>query len=421
MKALIVYEFGKAIGGGDFVMLNIVSALADMNLDVTLAYPSTYMLLKSIVNLSIDPQKYINTLLKCRLKEYKQFHKVPHPYSTYLISHLETRNDDYTMFIFSDDLPKIAKKSVSHNRNTKTILYVHYPHSLRVLYSTRFGRKYSSSNWRKIIWNIHRRLFGTCFELKPKNAIVLVNSLYTLRHIIVAYHDLGIVDVANLSISQEGVIETKNIKIALLNPPVEAKTIYKKFFKPWSKKEDLAVFLGAFTRDKDIEILVKAFKELHRKGVDLKLVMMGFCDKDPSYVRGLVKSIRMLNIEHVVRIVCNPSRELVLGILSRAKFIVHPHRYEPFGIAILEAMAAGCTPIVRKGPNGPWKEIVDEGRYGYGFETVDDLVKLLINLTREEKILHTSHNTVYARRAIHFDEAEFRKRFTEIFKRTVYA
>lgn len=61
-----------------------------------------------------------------------------------------------------------------------------------------------------------------------------------------------------------------------------------------------------------------------------------------------------------------------------------PHRCEHFGITIVEAMSAGCIPLVvnRGGP----PETVQSGENGYVFETLDDLVKI------SQQILSAPHD-----------------------------
>lgn len=53
--------------------------------------------------------------------------------------------------------------------------------------------------------------------------------------------------------------------------------------------------------------------------------------------------------------------------------VSHPQRVEHFGMAPLEAMAAGAIPIVTDA--GGLKETVDHGTTGYRFETIDQLVQ----------------------------------------------
>jgi glycosyltransferase involved in cell wall biosynthesis len=52
--------------------------------------------------------------------------------------------------------------------------------------------------------------------------------------------------------------------------------------------------------------------------------------------------------------------------------VQHPERMEHFGISVVEAMGAGCVPVVFRG-GGPL-EIVEEGRTGYFFGSVTELL-----------------------------------------------
>ena len=56
----------------------------------------------------------------------------------------------------------------------------------------------------------------------------------------------------------------------------------------------------------------------------------------------------------------------------------HPERFEHFGIAVVEAMAAGAVPLVFAAA-GP-AEIVQHGVNGYLWETLDELVELTSRL-----------------------------------------
>ncbi|MFP3200501.1 MAG: glycosyltransferase, partial [Thermoproteus sp.] len=53
-------------------------------------------------------------------------------------------------------------------------------------------------------------------------------------------------------------------------------------------------------------------------------------------------------------------------VLGRSTAFIHVRPYEPFGIVVAEAMAAGAVPIVHRS-GGPWIDIVRMGRYGVGF------------------------------------------------------
>ena len=56
-----------------------------------------------------------------------------------------------------------------------------------------------------------------------------------------------------------------------------------------------------------------------------------------------------------------------------------PEKFEHFGISVVEAMAAGCLPLVLAG-GGP-AEIVTSGYDGWTFKTLDELTDLTHRLT----------------------------------------
>jgi glycosyltransferase involved in cell wall biosynthesis len=146
-----------------------------------------------------------------------------------------------------------------------------------------------------------------------------------------------------------------------------------------------------------------------KKKINVKLSLIGFAYDE----RRIFEVIRVLGLEENVELLVNAERRTLIDRLLRAKAIVHPALHEPFGIAVVEGMAAGCVPIVRRGANGPWLEITKEGKYGLGFNSLEELVDLV------EKVIefYNSLNIkVITARALEFDEAKFRQKFINMFE-----
>ena len=55
------------------------------------------------------------------------------------------------------------------------------------------------------------------------------------------------------------------------------------------------------------------------------------------------------------------------------------NRRENYGISILEAMSYGLVPVVPES-GGPWEDIIEHGRFGYGFNSLDDAVERIKNI-----------------------------------------
>jgi glycosyltransferase involved in cell wall biosynthesis len=97
-----------------------------------------------------------------------------------------------------------------------------------------------------------------------------------------------------------------------------------------------------------------------------------------SYYKHLVGLIKSLKVEDRVRILPNASEWQKIELLRKAKVYLHPMKYEHFGISIVEAMASGLVPVVHRS-GGPWTDIVEFGRYGFGFRDEDEAISIIEN------------------------------------------
>jgi glycosyltransferase involved in cell wall biosynthesis len=90
----------------------------------------------------------------------------------------------------------------------------------------------------------------------------------------------------------------------------------------------------------------------------------------------------------------------------------HPERMEHFGMTTVEAMSAGCVPIVIN--KGGQPEIVDSGISGFVFETLDELNKHTIRLI-EYDALWEKMSEACIRRSQEFSLSKFEARVKQIF------
>lgn len=177
-------------------------------------------------------------------------------------------------------------------------------------------------------------------------------------------------------------------KCQIIYPPVDVEK-----FSPADRKEKIILSVGRFDNllnSKKQDVMIDAFKKLHPKHRDWKLVLAGGSLDAPeqnSYLHHLQHLSENLPVEFVI----NPSFSDLSRTYSLAKIYwhaagfgvdenIHPENTEHFGIAPVEAMASGAVPLVVS--KGGLPEIVEEGKTGYLWQTIDDLVSktsLLIN------------------------------------------
>lgn len=168
---------------------------------------------------------------------------------------------------------------------------------------------------------------------------------------------------------------TYGINSDVVYPPVDVEK-----FNP-GKKENIILSVGRFfapLQAKKQEVLVEVFKRMKIPG--WRLVLIGGVERE---LADRVTELHRLAEGSLVEVITDVNFKTLQDYYSRAKIYWHaagfgedldhfPERAEHFGISTVEAMAAGCVPIVFAG--GGQKEIVDEGETGYFWENTRELV-----------------------------------------------
>ncbi len=194
--------------------------------------------------------------------------------------------------------------------------------------------------------------------------------------------------------------------------PVEAQNL---------KKEHLILSVGRFTsyyHAKRQEILIATFAKAFREGrlSDWKLVLAGgFLETDRLYFRELQNKSRGLPVE----LIPNISFSDLASLYNRATFYWHaagfgqhrPELMEHFGIATVEAMSAGCIPLVFSGGGQP--EIVREGIDGFLWRDPDELIEKTSQLSLDNKLRNKLVSSAQ-KRAMTFDQRRFYKDFDKL-------
>lgn len=186
---------------------------------------------------------------------------------------------------------------------------------------------------------------------------------------------------ANSSFTAEWVKRLWNVQAQTLYPPVDIAV-------PSTANSPIVMSLGrffdrSFGHCKKQDVLLDVWEAIEDRDAlpEWSVRLIGGADgASRDYVLGLRR--RALDLRASIAV--NAPRELVRTTLGEASLfwhaagfgedpLSHPDRFEHFGIAVVEAMAAGIVPIVF-GAAGP-SEIVRHGVDGYHWSTVDELVE----------------------------------------------
>lgn len=190
--------------------------------------------------------------------------------------------------------------------------------------------------------------------------------------------------ICNSQFTKKIIDQTYGIKSVVIYPPVDLDQ-----FIPLNK-EKIILSVARFSKSlhsKKQEVLIEAFKKLNNEGVkDWKLILTGGMDSDSKEI---IEKLRQLSSGYPVEIIPNSTFKDLMQLYSKASIYWHgagfnidlvkePEKAEHFGITVVEAMSAGCVPIVVN--NGGPKEIIEQDISGFAYSTIDELVNITKNL-----------------------------------------
>lgn len=213
----------------------------------------------------------------------------------------------------------------------------------------------------------------------------------------------------------------------VLYPPVKIQTENR-------KKENIILHVGRY-RVKDVivsgvpigdykkqKVMIDVFKDMIDRGLkDWKLVLaVSIREEDLDSFGKMQKSAKGYPIEFLI----NKANNELWNIYSRAKIYwhasgfgedlkTHPEYAEHFGISTVEAMGAGCVPVVIN--SGGQKEIVEDKKNGFLWNSIDDLIVRTKSLI-EDQDLWQKMSKEAVKRASFFAGDRFCKELYEIIK-----
>jgi alpha-1,2-mannosyltransferase len=239
------------------------------------------------------------------------------------------------------------------------------------------------------MWNCYSRLYFLLIKvLKNRGNVVVCNSRFNQR--IVRKH-LG-------------------LKSIVIYPPVNVYEIGL-MVKNACWREDLVVTVSRFRLAKRLEIVPQIVKCVG-KG---RFLIIGSADTDSvDCILILGKEARKMGVEERVHILLNKPFRVILKNLVKAKVYLHTQPTEAFGMSVVEAMAAGCVPVVPR-CGGPWFDILDckQGVYGFSYRNIGEAAEI-INRLLEDDVLRENVASRAKERALAFDSSIFEKKIFDV-------
>jgi glycosyltransferase involved in cell wall biosynthesis len=195
--------------------------------------------------------------------------------------------------------------------------------------------------------------------------------------------------VCNSEFTKNHIDKTYGVSSKVIYPPVDTS-----FFEPKEKK-NVILSVGRFTKifgGKKQEVLIEVFKKMVKEGLERwELILIGGADD-----LGYVEKLKSQTEEFPIQILTNISVLTLRKFYGEAKIYWHaagfdedleryPEKAEHFGISVVEAMSAGCVPVVFAAGGIP--EIIDSGSNGFRWERTEDLIAKTKRLIEDHELL----------------------------------
>lgn len=184
--------------------------------------------------------------------------------------------------------------------------------------------------------------------------------------------------------SKKEIMSNFNVKCELVvlhpGPTIEASN--RQPNSELGQGSDYFLYVGGYDPRKGIDVLVRIFIDLHRKKMlSSKLILTGSKNYFSADFKQLVDEGCRLGIVEEMGYV---SDETLANLLSGARALVYPSKYEGFGLPLLEAMTFGCPVITTRYTSIP--EVCEDSAYYIEPDDEKDFAEGLIALEKNEKL-----------------------------------
>ena len=129
--------------------------------------------------------------------------------------------------------------------------------------------------------------------------------------------------------------------------------------------EMVVLYVGRLVEEKGLHTLIEAFEMLNHDNVSATLIIVG----EGPIKEDLTAEVRKRGLQGVIHIIGFVDEAMLIALYRSSNIFVLPSVYEPFGIAVLEAMASRIPVVVSD--VGGLSEIVEHGLTGLKFQPSD--------------------------------------------------
>ena len=369
MKAVVIHHNFNSPGGERIVAIETIQSLAELGYEidlVTVQRPNLEDLAGTTYGKKIAVTK-IRSLFPAKINYFGIYQR--------LLSTLQTlglKDSDMVINTSGFVLPYKLPRSIP------SMIYIHGPTLILDSDYQKYS-KYGTS----LFWSAYIKPYKILANMLERTAIsraniILANSKFTRDSITKAY---------------------TGAKPSILYPPVDIERFSRAYSCSSRKPEVLVV--SRFSPEKQIEKIIQIARL-----VDNNIVFRIFGSLLPAnrqYFNSLSKMVNLHRLENRVNLIPNASSDEIVCSMSTSRVYLHAAFGEPFGISIIEAMAAGLVPVI---PSiGGCSEIVP---FNHLYTNIQEASVLICKniIEYDSKIRNRFHSI-----ATEFSQSKFREKF----------
>ncbi len=233
-------------------------------------------------------------------------------------------------------------------------------------------------------------------------------KLYRFPEYLINLVKFRIVDYKDIKIVCDSEFTKENAKrmfdgnYKVIYPPVQIKE-FKDKVEGRSKKGIAST--GSFSIEKNQMLQVEIAKEIP----EIEFSICGKSKRMPSYFKKVKNEAKKLTN---VRLFPNISFEKLKEKLLKSLIFIHTSKNEPFGISTVEAIAAGCIPVVHN--SGGQREVVPFKELR--FKDKEEAVKIIKEILKWNEKKRQDYRKKLQKHIEKFDEKIFKDKIIDILK-----
>ena len=179
-----------------------------------------------------------------------------------------------------------------------------------------------------------------------------------------------------------------------------------------SKRDTVIIFVGRLAQEKNIEFLLNAEKKIINNHSNIKLLIVG----DGPDKEKLEMFSRKLGIEKNVIFTGKVAWDDMPVYYQLANFFATASKTETQGLTVIEAMAAGITPVCIR--DEAFLTAITDNLNGFIFDNIDEYVEIILKLekNKQERAKISEQARIQAE---HFSSAQFADNVLVVYNKAI--